>query len=296
MNDQSTNSNELPLTGGAFLRAAADGELSPAEQARLEAHLAANPADKARISFETGLRSCCCRVMSSAKCPDALRNRILDQITSTDTVSPPAARARSFWATHGTRRWLGAIAAAVVLFVGVAFVMNLTRYGANVPSQAQFAQVVSYVAKEHRECDINPDRVRKFTIASIEDAPGALASIVGSEPTVPNLEAAGMVFKGAGRCRVPDGGQSAHLRFEMPDPDGGPPQRLSLFIQQRTALTPDLDENVAYLLTDKDGVSYGSVVYAWRKGDVLYYLVAKKLSACNKFRDAVGIPKTVAAR
>ncbi len=309
MNTQ--NPNPAELSTAALLRAAADGELSAADQARLNAHLESHPQDHSRIAFEKGLRSCCCRGMTGPEyaCPKALRDRVTAQVageiageTAAETadqpavISPAAARSTSFWATPRSKQVFGAIAAALVLFVGAAFVINLTRYSTNVPTQGEFAQVVSFVASEHKECDFNPDRTRKFTILSIEDAPKALAGIIGSEPTIPDLEAAGLVFKGAGRCGVPEGGKSAHLRFEMPDPDGGQPQRLSLFVQHVEANTPELDENVAYLITPKEGAPHGMVVYAWRKSDVVYYLVANKLSACNKFRDAVGIPKTVAAR
>ena len=112
-----------------LLRAAADGELTPAERARLDEHLGANEGDAARVAFERGLRSACGRAMGAQRCPDALRASI-ERIAAESNPEYAAGvearaeetRSASFWNSPKLGRVLGA-AAAVVLMIGVGAVL-----------------------------------------------------------------------------------------------------------------------------------------------------------------------------
>ncbi|MCC6284794.1 MAG: hypothetical protein IT439_05755 [Phycisphaerales bacterium] len=289
-----------PLPPGAMLRCAADDELCAQRCRELEAHLAAHPHHRPCIESERALRERCREVMSSGCCPDALRARIARLCNG---AGHPATVSRSFWVRPGVRRSLTALAACVAVAAGGVFVYQMSRVGTGVPaSGASFEPVVNFVAEEHEAC---ASHMEKFTIKEIEDAPPKIASILGSSPTIPSLAAVGLRFIGAGECGVPEGGRSVHLRFESDGTHCREGMPVSLFIQHASSGTPSMEPGKAYVLcSGKQGApdaaptglargARGNTIYAWRVGDLAYYLVAAEVPACEKFRAAAGLPDPV---
>lgn len=201
------------------------------------------------------------------------------------------------------QRVLGALAAAIVLVASAGFLIQMSQNAGNGVSSAEgMIQRASFVAGEHRECDVNPARLAKFTVQELELAPSKLARVLGGEPTIPDLEAAGFVFQGVGECRLPGGGRSAHLRMIAPrfadDPnarsDGGVGVMVSLFMQTGEQDPVPMEEGRAYELSlpeiaAESRLDYAPSVYAWRVGEVSYYLVAEQQLPCTQLAESIGL-------
>lgn len=309
MNDQARGypGGNQPEDSGAWplatlLRASADGELTPDQQTRLDAHLADHPADAHRIAFEQHLREACGKAMAGSACPASLRAKIT-QIASESAAGDESlagaldarsaqTRNRGFWRGEN-RRVLQALAASAAVLVGGAFIWQVVRLSTPTLTEPDTtALLASFVSQEHSTCLIDPKRAGKFTIQELASAPGPLRSILGAEPTLPDLAELGFRFVDAGECRVPGSGRSAHLRFET-DGSGTYPAGLgiSLFVQQTRESDLPLDEGRTY--TFEAPVLYDRSirrVYAWRIGELKYFLVGEDLEICERFRAACGMP------
>lgn len=297
------------LAPAVLIRCAADGELSPEQARALAEHLAAHPGDQARIEFERGLRGACSQAMGAVACPEALRTKVLaiaanatsqqDQESASSsgpTVGGSQTRDRSFWAGGGVQRALGALAAAAVLLVSGGFLIQMARTAPSGVVQADaMLQRASFVAMEHRACEIDPSRLAKFTVTELDRAPGQLVDLLGTGATMPDLQAAGFVFKGSGRCQLPGGGRSAHIRLKSPPlPDGSGGCMVSLFMQAGATDGVDMEPGKAYQLTlpesqrsGREGVT--PTIYAWQVGEVSYFLVAERQVMCDKVARSVGL-------
>ncbi|MFG0326926.1 MAG: anti-sigma factor family protein [Phycisphaerales bacterium JB037] len=297
---QPEESGAWPLA--AMLRAAADGELTPQQQARLDAHLATHPADADRIAFEQQLRGACAKAMVGPICPDSLRARIAqiaNEATSNEASLAGAlgahageTRKRGFWLGEN-RRVLQALAAAVAVLVGGAFIWQVARLSSPALTESDAgAMLASFVAGEHSNCVDDPARASKFTIRELPAAPAMLASILGSEPTLPDLADLGFRFLDAGKCHVPGKGRSAHLRFET-DGSALSPRgvSISLFVQEARESDLHLEEGRTYVFEPTIEYAHSAErVYAWRVGGLKYYLVGEDLDICERFRAACGMP------
>ncbi|MEL6739492.1 MAG: hypothetical protein AAFP26_02425 [Planctomycetota bacterium] len=179
------NTQECPCEGsrGATLRAAADGELSPAQAERLAGEL--REGDRERIAFERELRGACGQAMGGGMggvtCPDELQAKIramaaerraelggassviadardagrLDELGDAIAGQAPATRSRSFWSGQ---RAFQAMAAALVMGVvgvflwqatGVAF--TPTQGAVTVQQTSARDELVQHFASEHRQ-------------------------------------------------------------------------------------------------------------------------------------------------
>lgn len=285
-----------PNSLGALLRCGADGELCEEGCRKLDDHLRATPADQNRLEFEKALKSACGRVMAHAACPEEVRQRVRSMCSCSVVISPLQTREQSFWAGSRVRRAVPALVAAGVLFAGTLFVLNLSRYASGIPSQASIGPVASYVRKEHKRCMRDPAAVAQLTERDPQKAKEALVRLLGHDPTLPRFEEVGLKFVGLGPCGMPSGGNSAHLRFETDGTHGPAGTALSLFIQQVTENSADLEEGEVFLLHPDEEEGESLTMYAWRHGDLLYYLVASDLLSCEKFRAAVGLPEATESR
>lgn len=272
----------LPL--GTLLRMAADGELSPEQEAALRTHLEAHPEDAERIDFERRLRGACgCACAGSDELPKGLRERILAACREENIQQADAAPAvvvtagadttsRGFWAGRFVARF-GAIAAAVALMAVMGFLVVQSRspdpISAGPPDVRQVTDnLARFVRKEHARCDDSslPGADAKFTIHDPAELPEAFASLVGrphSLQTVMEAGDHGLRFKDAGVC-YPPGGQALHIRFTTADPADGP---VSLWIQADDG-SLGIEDGVTY--TCGDG---GECVRIWRCDGVRYALV-----------------------
>ena len=282
-----------PDNPGELLRAAADGELDAAGEQRLRDHLAAHPEDEARVAFERGLRGACGRTMR-VETPAGLRGRVVAALRAEEDLAGSLERK----AAH-TRRpsfWTGPLGSitSVAAVLALAFVILQLTTGilSSTGPIAQAAQVASFVGGEHDHCTIDPAHAAaKFDIKELDRVPDAFAELTGETLRVDQLVAGGidgLVFVGAGECRVPPAHTpSLHLRFRS---DGSVlPEcvTVSIFIQPYTGYV-EMQEGRFYRIGDDS-----QLVYGWVKGGVVSYLVADAPEPCEQLREAMGLPAAV---
>jgi len=300
-NPDDSPQSPLTLSDAALIRAGADGELSDADQARLDALISAQSDIPSRIEFERQLRAACARGMAGVSPPASLRSRIESQITQQrdeDTEQETLAeslhtratqtRTRSFWqrVTPSTR----ALAAAILLLVGGAFLYRVFTIssGSLSPAMAQHVtEIASFVGNEHTRCIIDPTRQSKFTIHELDDTPQEFAQIIGTSPAFPDLIALGLRFRDGGQCDVPGQGPSMHLRFDVvADPD----RTVSLFIQRVADQSDEIFKpGKSYQLTS----SSERTIYAWTADGLNYFLVSNSKALVESYRIASGLPKPI---
>ncbi len=295
-----------------LLRAAADGELTAAEQARLDEHLSANEGDQARLAFERGLKTACGRAMGGGRCPDALRASV-ERIAAESHPAYAAGvgaraeetRSASFWSSPRFGRVLGA-AAAVVLMIGVGAVLvtqsgtgGAPTGGAGEPARdlqlvAYRDEITQFVAKEHGRCWESEDAAdRKFKFKDRDAVVSEFRSLLGGEMHIPALDqpVESIVFRGAGRCHLPKTEGSAHLRWDIPATAETKATAVSMFVAPDNGML-ELHEGVTYAVNTAECGVKGSSVLLWRQDGSLFCLISEtETGACNKFRKQMGAPE-----
>ncbi|MDX9910547.1 MAG: hypothetical protein RBS39_01810 [Phycisphaerales bacterium] len=323
----------LPIA--ALLRLHADGEaMDPEGVSRLEAHLAAHPEDRARIAFDRELRGAVGRLDSGVVASTELRARIerLAASARSSDASPglrlagePVLEQASGHASgRGTPRfmtWGMGLAATLLLGFGLLSVMrSMLQPGAapgngpviaaaGVLAETRFTNnLASFVVHEHERCSHMEDAAvnAKFTAVDLGHADEALRQVFGRTPHVPDLEAAGLEFEGAGRCGVPGGGASMHMRFLIKDPSfaaGGEDDQaccacggmVSLFVQEDMGqLGPDTGfapGRTYKLHCEGDHACCGCRTLVWSAEGFVYYLVADAGWLCDRMRSCMGAPE-----
>ncbi|MCI0676151.1 MAG: DUF3379 domain-containing protein, partial [Phycisphaerales bacterium] len=186
-----------------LLRAAADAQLTAADEKALHAHLAIHPEDRAVIEFEQHLRqSIAANVSVSGGAgggPSAALKERINQMLGSSELGEPSRASHPFathpstvhahWIRSRPARWL-AIAASVALVAGAMYftVLQLPR---NVePTAAQQAinpshriALVSFVSSQHEECELHAGMIgMKLRIDSLDKAPAAFREVLGRTP------------------------------------------------------------------------------------------------------------------
>ena len=276
------------LPHGGLIRAAADGELTDAEQARLDAIEDAD-LDR-RLAFEGDLRARVSHAMGPVEVPADLRARIAAAMAETDVddadaettdspdvITTPLGETRdpSFWdGTMGVvARWA---AVAAVLALAATVIITAGRSAFTSPySQGQATALVGFIGGEHDRCgEFGSHYDRKMSYQSLEDARAAAARILGTNPDSmdfqSSLEAEGFNFAGLGRCAVPGGGSSIHLMYRR----AGDAQPISLFLQ--TGADRSLDIPDACCLVDG-----ADELIIWQSKGVRYYLFSHDTAAVD---------------
>lgn len=182
-----------------------------------------------------------------------------------------------------------ALAAAVLLLVGGTFLYQMVTLGSGSLSPAQAAhmsEIASFVGTEHDRCVIDPSRAKKFTINELDAAPQLLEQIIGKSISPGDLSLGGLVFRDGGRCAVPGGGESVHLRFDIVDQPG---ETVSLFIQQVADESDELFEAGKSYELQSDNNNANGVVYGWVADGLNYFLVASSRELCEEYRIASGL-------
>lgn len=261
---------------GVLLRAAADGELDPCQRERLAAHLREHPEDLRRVDFERQLRDACGRSLGGPSAPAHLREAIV------------AARGRDGVLAR-LRPALQTLAAAVLLLVAVAFLARMAAIGGGAPALAGYAELAGYVAAEHEACERDPSRAAKFTVERLDAVPQRFQNVLGGAAGLSEFQEAGLTFRDAGECRLPGRGPSVHVRFERVE-NG---EAVSLFIQRARDSRVDFEPGRAYRLRSPGNDALGREVYAWRSGELNYYIVADGPGVWDCLRGCRNVPSAL---
>ncbi|MFG0306415.1 MAG: hypothetical protein ACF8Q5_09410 [Phycisphaerales bacterium JB040] len=308
------------LNNAELIRAGADGELSAPDVARLEALQASDPTVSGRMAFERELRGACCRAMSGACCPDALRSRVEamasargdlgageqdpgghgDRGPSVIEALSPATRDRAFWT--GSRRLMAVAAVALFGLAGVLIWQSASLSGASGPvpagrvTTATFRQeLAEFVTREHRRTsESERAATSKFVHTDPEEARAWFRELLGDQVRIMGLEqpVESIAFKGAGRCGVPGAGygESAHMRFEVSGEDGSPVV-VSVFVAPASDRLR-MEVGTTYAVDMNDCGIDGYTMLAWTDGTANYYLVADAATkGCLKTLEAIGQPE-----
>ncbi|MEM8834270.1 MAG: hypothetical protein AAGD00_00485 [Planctomycetota bacterium] len=262
-----SNEHNNPVSRGAVIRAAADGEMTPEQRDAFEALADSDPQRDRRVAFEQGLRGSVARSMSGVEVPAGLRSSVLavmrdesDGAADVVRVAGSDTRSTSFWARAAA---VGAIAAAVALVGVISTNQPGPRGGgqqlagnsaqatgagdeffeiddSSAPSQ-NAARLVSFVAGEHDRCNMYEDHFDRKFVA--QDKASAITMAVEVLPSVPSVEmlqqhisskmdslsSLGYEFSGLGPCMVPGTSRSVHLIYTSSDPSNG---AISLFVAE----------------------------------------------------------------
>ncbi|MEQ8770286.1 MAG: hypothetical protein RIB60_07235 [Phycisphaerales bacterium] len=295
----------------ALLRAGADDELTPAEQARLDEHLAANGGDAARVAFERGLRAACGKAMGGERCPDALRATIERIVAESNPVygegieaKATETRSASFWSSPRFVGVVGAAAAIALMFaiggvlVGQPGASNsgnqLASGGATSDLQyvAYRNQVSRFVANEHNRCWESEEVTNRKFVMTGSTLADEFRNQLGSEVHIPALDqpVEQIKFRGGGKCHLPKTDATLHLRWDVAGEGGEPATAVSMFVAPDNGMLP-LSEGVTYEINGKECGAEGASLLVWTKGGMTFFLVSDSLTgACDKFRKQMGAP------
>ncbi|RMH27133.1 MAG: hypothetical protein D6693_05910 [Planctomycetota bacterium] len=254
---------------GVVIRAGADGELAGAELDALHDLLESDPTTADRLAAERTLRARVARAMwAPDRAPDSLRDEIRELFRRQRAADAGARRTHPFRIAGPT--WL-AVAASLALLTAVAVVSRWPIAPAPWPTaslapNAHLVHAADFILAEHERCSAFDDYFEhKFTVRDRAGAAAAAEDLLGAAPAIVELDDLGYRFAGLGRCAVPGPGVSLHILYAPAD--GADRPTLSLFVQ-REAGREALESGVRYRV-ERAG---GATVYAWRVGELLYYL------------------------
>ncbi len=257
-----------------LLRAAADGELTAADAAALDAHLRAHPEDRAVIDFERRLRR---EIAGAAEghATDDLRARIEAMRSADEPIPVRPRRTRQAWL---------ALAACLALALGAVYILAPRPAPHPAPGQvvagAHRASLVSFMRSQHEDCETFAEILaQKFPVV-LERAPEALGAILGAPPDMGELASSDVRYRGAAECAVPGRGRSVHIVLEAPSGE-----LVSLFVQQDHDEL-ELEPGVAYWFLG-DGVPHACRVLTWRRDGLVYFLVSPSTNDIDAARVAL---------
>lgn len=287
-----------PADLAALIRAAADGELNDAQT---DAVSERDGSAGAMIAFERGLRGAVASAMGGIEAPAGLRDRVLasaraasDEERLAENIESRSAqtRDRSFWNGSfwiGQGRLAGAIAALLVLTVGVLFITQLSPFGGEADPLAYRTSLARFVTAEHERTLDEQAAHRKYVFTNVNDAVEKTGGDLGEAPAVPPCGGR-TKFRGAAPCHLPGKGPSAHFQFSVDAEEGAEPRTVSLFIRKDGGELP-LDEGRAYRVNTKACNVDGVAIYVWRARGLLYTFVSSGAngSICNVMLKDLGI-------
>ena len=251
--------NESPLGPTALVRAAADGELTPEQERLLEAHLQANPADRAGIEFERALRAAVGRSMGQERAPAHLAERIAHAIH--------ADYARD---TRHDRKG----------------VLPVSDSGLDTQPPA-VVQLAGFLSGEHMKCDDPDYAADKFTARDREEIARCCLTILDQTPQLEYLFEGGATLIGLGPCKVPGPGRSVHMQILMPVGASGAMQStVSLFMQQSVGQAGKVAGR-SFALQEAGDQEF--VVDVWEKDGLIYYLVCDTAQVAEAARRSLRV-------
>jgi hypothetical protein len=282
--------NEGSMTEAMLVRLAADGELSERDAARLEALRAGNPQIDHAIEQERALRAAVGRVMGSVAAPHGLRERVVAGLRESEAADAGVesrgeqTRRTEFWRRRSVA---GAIAAALLMALTAGLLwqaLSLSRVPLDETQMAFRQQLVGFVSSEHaRTLGSESARESKLVMHEEVQASAALTEKLAHRVALPDCGARKLKFLGAGFCKVPGQGASAHLMIQ---PEIGP--MLSLFVKEYSGELP-MVEGQTYVVDTKACGEAGTRIFAWLEDGLAYFLVLEEVAGCEKVLAELGI-------
>ncbi len=266
--------DDAALGREALLRAAADGELSAARAA--EAGADADGA--ARIAFERSLRDAVGRSMQGNGAPAELRARIEAALRAEPEAlpipMPEAPRGGSARRAGGVIGWLNAnrsLAALLAIAVSLGLFM-FWRQGQPTASERIAMDVMAQsLIKEGERFTAFGERFEKqVPYKGRAAAEGAMETVLGEAVPVYDLSSLHYQVAGLAPCSLSWPGQSGQLIYHADEGTGW----LTLIMNRvpvAEAASPVPEKWVSVLRSGNEELP---PVYLWRKGDVVFYLVA----------------------
>jgi len=285
------------------LMALADGEVAPADRAKVLAEIQADSAfvgidvSKRMVQHQAGKEYC--RLAGAeafdAVCPDDLAAKLraipMDDQPVNQSMAQQQEAAPSVIGSIGLvsfTRWLPSAVAAMLL-VSALVVFNLDS---GIVSSGPGAQVVSVrtvdrMVNRHAACAIDPAKMMPVEVdaAAISDLPKTIASILpeaGQQTAALGLDLsdAGFDFVTVGVCPSP-GSKAAHLLYRKTGTSGAnPSDMLSIWLQaaDATAATRTLQEGRVYTI-DQEGCS---PIRLWKQGSMIVYVASDSGKNCRE--------------
>ncbi|HRK30475.1 MAG TPA: hypothetical protein PLD59_05305 [Tepidisphaeraceae bacterium] len=281
------------------LIAFADGELSPARAAEVEAFLSTNPSLRAEIDSLRTLRSQAARTLRAEPQNPLLRQRVEALFDEPATSQPPTAHLvlplakRRWWASPKL-----AIAAAVMISLGVASWVILAPEGESGvaqgdrgelliefrdgrPPDGMPASMILVAVRKHLTCQQMSDHFydSRFPRVLAELATPA-AAFLGADPSLPDLSTIGYHFAGAGGCRI-TGGETLHALYRSDSPAS---EGISVFVQPFKGQVSFEAGQILVLA----GPTSKHQMLAWRTESLLFYVVGDELAATERTAELMG--------
>lgn len=249
------------------LAAFADGELSGADAAAMQARLAIDPAAAARVAAARRMREgIAAAFLATAPRPsEGLRQRIaaisLQSEHAVTLDGAPVLAQRS-----GGARWLLAVAAVALLAIGVVagrLLFGPTQAANSSPVPASMVAAVTHV---HVFCSRAPDLHVAGFPKQLGKLEGPLERYLGRPVPYPDLRPIGYQYVGA--CPAPEVSEpTVHLLYHA---TGTPiTDTVSLFVQSYHGQV-HVEDGKVYWAAGK-GAAHPMIV--WRKDEMVFYLV-----------------------
>jgi len=285
--------DEVTLTSdAALLRAAADGEVTAADQRRLDGLLDAHPHLQSSLEFERALRDATGRVMGAVSTPAGLADRVRAAIRAdaevADSIDALGEQTRkpAFWAR---RTWMS-VAAVFVLGLSAALIIQATQISQVSLSADQLAyrqQLAGFLSTQHdKTCQdlVEAQKGGKLKFSDPTEYEAEIAKVLNHAVKVPRCDRSRKVyFAGGGRCGVPGEGPSGHMVYNA---EFAP--NISVFIKLDRGELP-LKEGRTYALATEDCGMPGTRILTRSVDGVLYFFVFREGSGCQKALAALGV-------
>lgn len=262
------------LSRGSLLRAAADGELSSAKAAEV----GADADSAARIAFEKSLRDAVGRSMKGDAAPAELRARIEAALRAEpDPLPIPLAekpRAGSAGRRGGVIGWLNdnrSLAALLAVAISLGLFM-LWRQGQPTASEriAMDVMAQSLIREGERFAAFGEKFEKQVPYKGRAAAEGAMETVLGAAVPVYDLSSLHYQVAGLASCSLSWPGQSGQLIYHADEGTGW----LTLIMNHASAAEAASPVPEKWVSALRSGNPELPPVFLWRKGDVVFYLVA----------------------
>jgi len=195
-----------------------------------------------------------------------------------------------FWTPSRKKFWtIGAIL-ILLTAAGVLTTFLLASRAGTEPRSAAKGELSAYLSDEHKAAFREGTRLeQKFPVTDPAGIAALLQNRIGTAISFEELfTGGGLKLLSAGPSSVPGDGQSVHLRLASLPGKPATEVQFSLFIKQYRQL-PKLDDMTALTLPGR-GLGDAPIV-VWRKGGLIYYLVANSADGIAVLRQGLGTPE-----
>lgn len=284
-----------------LLRAAADAQLSEAQQVELQHHLELYPEDEAVIAFEKRMRNMI-KSTTDTPAPKSLHEQI-------QAMSHPVCLENSSTVNQSTReisssihfprpaRWL-AVAASLAIVTGGTYL--LIRPALSPPSgifqiTPQYrTSLISFIHSQHEECELYTNLIgERFKTTDLDSVPSEFSRVLGGTPDIGQVQQYGFKLLGAGPCAVPGRGKSVRMVLESigdAQLENGDESLVSVHIQQDTGEL-NLQSGKTYQLIDQSLLpgETAAAIYVWRLDGFVYFLTSSSKPTLQMALTAFGV-------